>query len=446
VDDCRTIRARPSNIGVAEEEGGVVRKALVALLVFAAATAVSIPGAFARPDAGLAPSAVPGVTSRTITLGGTFPLSGPASQYAPIPRGMAAYFSWVNSRKGADGKRGVYGRQIVWKYYDDGYNPANTVQLTNRLVLQDRIFANVGSLGTEPNLPIRPLLNQRKVPHILVSTGASYWGLQYKQFPWTIGWQPDYVAEGRAYGNWITRNAPNAKIAVFFQNDDYGKDYLRGLKAGLGRRTSLIVSELSHETTDTSYGSQLARQKASGADTWVIFSLPTATVRAIATAKALNWRPDTLVLNSVSATDSVMAAASAAAGADFVNGSISTTYLKNPANPVYRNDATVKRYRTLLEQFGPSGANPNNTFFFYGMAKASDMVRLLYLAGKNPTRESLMRATQRMNWVNPFTLKGVKVKTSATDRFPISQIRLIRYGSGTWTEFGSLIEGRAPAG
>jgi branched-chain amino acid transport system substrate-binding protein len=432
-----------SALGVAEQEGGVVRKALVALAVLAATAAVSIPGALARPVVGLAPSAVPGVTSRTIVLGGTFPLSGPASQYAPIPRGMAAYFSWVNSRRGADGKRGVYGRQIVWKYYDDGYNPAQTVQLTNRLVLQDRIFANVGSLGTEPNLPIRPLLNQRKVPHILVSTGASYWGLQYKQFPWTIGWQPDYVAEGRAYGNWIVRNARNSKIAVFYQNDDYGKDYLRGLKAGLGARTSLIVSELSHETTDTSYGSQLARQKASGADTWVIFSLPGATVRAIGTAKALNWRPDTLVLNSVSATDQVLAAASATAGADFVNGAISTGYLKNPTNPAYRNDPTVLRYRRLLQQFGPSGANPNNTFFYYGMAKASDTVRLLYLAGRNPTRESLMRATQHMNWVNPFLIKGVRVKTSATDHFPISQIKLVRYGRGTWTEFGPLIEGRA---
>jgi branched-chain amino acid transport system substrate-binding protein len=218
-----------------------VKRTLVTLAALAASMAVTIPGAFARPDSGAVTSAVPGVTSRTITIGGTFPLSGPASLYAPIPRGMAAYFSWVNSRRGQDGKRGVYGRQIVWKFYDDGYNPAQTVQLTNQLVLQDHIFANVGSLGTEPNLPIRPLLNQRRIPHILVSTGASYWGLQYRQFPYTIGWQPDYIAEGRAYGSWIARNAPNSKIAVFFQNDDYGKDYLRGLKIGLARRTNLIV-------------------------------------------------------------------------------------------------------------------------------------------------------------------------------------------------------------
>jgi branched-chain amino acid transport system substrate-binding protein len=419
-----------------------VKRVLVVLAALVAATAVSIPGAFGRTDAGNAPSATPGVTSRTIVIGGTFPLSGPASLYAPIPRGMAAYFSWVNSRRGADGKRGVYGRQIVWKYYDDAYNPAQTVQLHNRLILQDRVFGVVGTLGTEPNLPIRPLLNQRRIPHILVSTGASYWGLQYRQFPYTIGWQPDYIAEGRAYGNWIAQNAPNAKIAVFYQNDDYGKDYLRGLKIGLGRRTSLIVSELGYEITDTSYGSQIARQRASGADTWVLLTTPTPTVRAIGTAAALNWRPDTVVINSVSAVDTVMAAAAERAGAGFVAGAISTAYLKNPSNPSYNTDATVRRYRDILRRFGPSGANPNNTFYYYGMAKAYDTVRLLYLAGRNPTRESLMRATRIMNWVNPFTLRGIRVKTSQTDRFPISQIRLVRYTNGSWTEFGPLFQGR----
>jgi branched-chain amino acid transport system substrate-binding protein len=387
-------------------------------------------------------AATPGVTRGEIVIGGTFPLSGVASLYAPIPRGMDAYFKYINARKGKDGKRGVGGKQIVWKYYDDAYNPANTVQLHNKLVLEDKVFAIVGTLGTEDNQAVRPFLNQRKVPHILVSTGASYWGLQYKQFPWTIGWQPDYIAEGRAYGQWIAKNHPTAKIAIFLQNDDYGKDYLRGVKIGLGAKRSLIVSEQTYELSDTSYASQLARQKAAGADTWVLLTTPTPTVRAIATAKALNWKPDTIVINSVSAIDTVMAAAVARAGADFVNGAISTAYLKNPANPRYTNDPVVKQYRTLLARYGPDGADPNNTFFYYGFAKAYDTVKLLQLAGKNPTRASLMRATQRMNWVNPYAIKGVKVKTSKTDRFPLSQIKLIRFGNGTWTEFGSLIKGR----
>jgi branched-chain amino acid transport system substrate-binding protein len=410
---------------------------LAALASIVAVVSMQSASAMTRLEA-----ATPGVTRGEIVIGGTFPLSGPASLYAPIPRGMDAYFKYINARKGKDGKRGVGGRQIVWKYYDDAYNPANTVQLHNKLVLEDKVFAVVGTLGTEDNQAVRPFLNQRKVPHILVSTGASYWGLQYKQFPWTIGWQPDYIAEGRAYGQWIAKNHPSAKIAVFLQNDDYGKDYLRGVKIGLGSKRSLIVSEQSYELSDTSYASQLARQKASGADTWVLLTTPTPTVRAIATAKALNWKPDTIVINSVSAIDTVMAAAVQRAGADFVNGAISTAYLKNPANPRYTNDAVVKQYRTLLARYGPDGADPNNTFFFYGFAKAYDTVKLLQNAGKNPTRASLMRATQRMNWTNPYAIKGVKVKTSRTDRFPLSQIKLIRFGNGTWTEFGSLIKGR----
>jgi branched-chain amino acid transport system substrate-binding protein len=419
-----------------------VNRGLIVLATVLAALAVSIPGAFGRTQITATPTATPGVTSSTITIGGTFPLSGPASLYAPIPRGMEAYFKWINTRKGPDGKKGVRGRQIIWKYYDDAYNPAQTVQLTNKLILEDKIFADVGSLGTEHNQAIRPLLNDRKIPQVLIATGASYWGLQYKQFPWTIGWQPDYIAEGRVYGEWIKKNAPNAKIAVFYQNDDYGKDYLRGLKIGLGSKASLIVSEQSYEATDTSYASQLARQKASGADTWVLLSIPTPTVRALATAKALNWKPDTIVINSVAAIDVVMKAAAATAGAAYVNGAISTGYLKNNANPKYANDPIVTRYQSLLATYGPSGADPKNTFYFYGFAKAYDVVKLLYAAGKNPTRESLIKATQNMNWVNPYMIKGIRVKTSKTDHFPISQLKLVRYENGTFTEFGSLIKGR----
>jgi branched-chain amino acid transport system substrate-binding protein len=418
-----------------------MKRALIAsALAGIAALVVSLPGAFATTRAETA--STPGVTSKLITIGGTFPLSGPASLYAPIPRGMQVYFSWVNSRinKG-DHKRGVYGRQIKWKYYDDAYNPAQTVQLTNQLLLQDKVFAIVGSLGTAHNEAIRASLNQQKVPQILVSTGASEWGTRAREFPWTIGWQPDYVAEGRAYAKWIVQNAPNAKIAVFYQNDDYGKDYLNGLKEGLGTKTSLIVSEQSYEPTDTSYASQIARQKASGADTWVLLTIQTPTVRALATAKALGWRPKDIVINSVSAIDAVMTPATQSAGAAYTNGDISSGYLKNPTNPAYAKDPWVRNYYRIMHKFAPS-LDAKNGNYYYGFAKAYDVVRLLYLAGKNPTRQSLMNATRKMNWVNPYALKGIKVKTSATDRFPISQMRLIRYQDGSWTEFGSLIQGR----
>jgi branched-chain amino acid transport system substrate-binding protein len=420
-----------------------MRKVVVAVLALGAVLSVSLPGAFARTEATQASGAVPGITSRTIKIGGTFPLSGFASQYAPIPRGMQAYFSYINARRDKKtGQRGIYGRQIVWKYYDDAYNAAQTVQLNNKLILEDKVFATVGSLGTEMIQASRPILNARKVPQVLVSTGASYWGLQYKQFPWTSGWQNDYVSEGKMYARWILQHAPNAKIAVFYQNDDYGKDYLRGLKQGLGSRTNLIVSELGFELSDTNYGSQISRQKASGADTWVVFALPTQTARAFGTARAVAWKPDQIVINSVSATDQVMQGIARAVGANYVNGAISTGYLKNPTNPKYRNDGAVKTYRRIMAKYGPDGADINNTFYYYGVAKAHDFVKLMYLAGKNPTRASLMAATAKMNWVNPYALKGVRIKTSKTDRFPIDQGKVVRYQDGSWTEISRLYKGR----
>ena len=420
-----------------------MKRVLLAALTLGAALSVSLPGAFARTEATQAPDAVPGITSNSIVIGGTFPLSGIASLYAPIPRGMEAYFNYINARRDKKtGQRGIYGRKIVWKYYDDGYNPGQTVQLTNKLILEDKVFATVGSLGTEPVLAVRPLHQQRKVPQVLVSTGASYWGLQHKQFPWTSGWQTDYVAEGRVYARWILQNAANSKIAVFYQNDDYGKDYLRGFKQGLGARRNLIVSELSYELSDSSYASQLSRQRQSGADTLVLFTTPTPTARAIGTAKAVGWNPKQIVINSVSATDQVMAGAARAAGQDYVNGAVSTGYLKNNTNPKYRTDGAIKAYRRIMANYGPDGININNTFFYYGVAKAHDFVKLMYLVGRNPTRAKLMAATARMNWVNPYALKGVRIKTSRTDRFPIDQGKVVRYNNGSWQEISALYKGR----
>jgi len=420
-----------------------MKKLLLALLGVGAALTVALPGAFARTEATQAPDAVPGITKNSIVIGGTFPLSGIASLYAPIPRGMEAYFNYINARRDKKtGQRGIYGRKIVWKYYDDGYNPGQTVQLTNKLILEDKVFATVGALGTEPVLAVRPLHKQRKVPQVLVSTGASYWGLQYKQYPWTSGWQTDYIAEGRVYARWILQNAPTSKIGVFFQNDDYGKDYLRGLEQGLGSRRSLIVSKLSYELSDSSYASQLSRLRQSGADTLVLFTTPTPTARAIGTAKAVGWNPKQIVINSVSATDQVMAGAARAAGQAYVNGAVSTGYLKNNTNPKYRTDGAIKAYRRIMANYGPDGININNTFYYYGVAKAYDFVKLMYLAGRNPTRAKLMAATAKMNWVNPYALKGVRIKTSRTDRFPIDQGKVVRYNNGSWNEISALYKGR----
>jgi branched-chain amino acid transport system substrate-binding protein len=410
----------------------------------AVALSVGLTAANARVDSGAAAQATPGVTSRAITIGGTFPFSGPVSSYAPIARGMETYFRFVNARKGPDGKRGVYGRQIIFKTYDDGYNPARTVQLTQQLVLQDKVFAIVGSLGTEPNLAIRPYLNQRKVPQLQIATGASYWGAQHKAFPWTMGWQTDYVAEGRNYARWILANRPNAKIAVFYQNDDYGKDYLRGIKAGLGSKASMIINERSYEVTDTSYASQIAQQRASGADTWILLTTAgTPTVRALATGKAVGYRPDQIIINSVAATDQVMAAAARTVGADYVNGVVSSGYLKNNTNPKYKNDPAIRSFRRIMSKYGPEGGvDIRNSFYYYGVANAWEFVKLLYSAGKNPTRASLMRAAENRNWVNPYALKGSKTKTGKGDSFPLDQGKITRYNNGSFTEISPLYKGR----
>ncbi|HEV2952428.1 MAG TPA: ABC transporter substrate-binding protein, partial [Actinomycetota bacterium] len=234
------------------------------------------------------------------------------------------------------------------------------------------------------------------------------WGLHYKQFPWTSGWQTDYVAEGRIYARWLRANRPNGRIAVLYQNDDYGKDYLRGLKQGLGARQSLIVSELGYEVTDTSYASQIARQKATSATTWILFTTAgTPTVRALGTARQLAWRPEQIVLNSVAATDGVMAAAARTVGQEFLNGTISTGYLKNNTNPKYRRDPAIKAYRNIMSKYGPENVDIRNSFYYYGIAKGHDFVKLMYRAGRNPTRASLMAATGRMDWVNPYALPGV---------------------------------------
>ena len=417
-----------------------MRRVSLALLALVGALALAIPAAFAKADGS---AADPGITARSIKIGGTFPLTGPASSYAPIPAAMKAYFSYVNSRRGPDGKRGVYGRQIIFNYYDDGYNPVNSVQLTRKLVQEDKVFAVVGSLGTEVNEAIQPYLNQVKVPHVLVSTGASEWGTNFKKYPYSIGWQPDYISEGRLYGLDLAKK-PNAKIAVLYQNDSYGKDYLYGFRAALGKAKAdkQIVGEQAFDVLGgATPASQLARLKATGADTLVIFVTPTPTIQTYAIIRALGWKPDQIYLNSVSATDTFMTVAIARSSAATVNGSISAAYLKDPASPGFANDKTVKQYRVLMAKYNPSG-NPTNGLNFYGFAKADTFVRAMYKAGKNPTRAGLIKALNSFDETNPYLLPGSRLKTSATDHFIISHQQMQRFGDGKWTLIGKLTDGR----
>ncbi len=387
--------------------------------------------------------APPGVTKTKFVIGGTFPLSGAASSYAPIPVGMKVYFTHINARRGADKKRGVAGRQIVWKYYDDGYNPANTAQQTRKLVEEDKVFALFGGLGTEPQQAVVDYLNQRKVPQLFVSTGATEFGANFRSKPYTIGWQPDYFAEGTIYGKYAATNWPTKKIGIIFQNDDYGKNYLEGLKNGLGSKASNIVTEQGFAVTDTSVAAQVSRIKAANVDVIAIFATPTPTIRTYATMKALKFKPEQVIVNSVSATDTFMKLALANADAATLDGSISTSYLMDVQDPKYANSAGMKLFKAQMAKWAPN-ADANNELFLYGFAKAYDVVKVLGLAGKNPTRGRLLFAARHMNWKNPFTIPGITVKTSPTDPFPISQLKLIRFNSSTvrWAEFGSLLLGR----
>ncbi len=384
--------------------------------------------------------ATPGVSSTTIDIGATFPLSGPVSFYAPIAKGMKAYFSYVNSRKATDGRRGVNGRQIHFNVLDDQYIPANAVQATRQLVEQDHVFAMVGGLGTANQVAVRDYLNQMKVPQVFVSTGATTFGADYKKYPWTIGWQPTYHAEGSAYAKYLNAHDSGAKVGVLYQNDDYGHDYLNSFKEALKNKNQ-IVDEEGFEVTSPSPQSQVVKLKASGADTFLVLVTPTATIQSLVIAYKLGWKPK-LYVNSVSATDTFLTAAQRSAGSpDAVNGIITDQYLKDPGDASQRKDSGIKLYFRLMNKYGPSGARLTDILYLYGMAKARTFVTALYQAGKNPTRDSLMKAVRHLNETNPFLLKGIKVQTSPTDPYPICNDQLVQYNNGSFTAKSELLKG-----
>ncbi|MBD0329550.1 MAG: ABC transporter substrate-binding protein [Thermoleophilia bacterium] len=408
-------------------------KLVAAVAALVAVLAVALPGAFASQEA------TPGVTRGTVKIGATFPLSGSGAVYAPIAAGMQAYFAYIN----ASPRRRPFGRRIQFIVYDDQYpnNLPLSLQLTRRLVEQDRVFATVGSLGTEPQQLVRPYMNQRRVPQLYVSTGATMWGAQHRRFPWTIGWQPDYQSEGRAYGDEIRRRQPNARIAVLYSNDDYGRDYLRGFERGIANANPRIVAREAFEPGSSVTGN-VVRLRQSGANTFLILAIPTPTITAIVTAYRIGWRPQ-LYVNSVSATDTFFSIAASNAGSpDAVRGAISTSYLKDPASPAYARDRTVRLYRSILRNHGPQGANPNNGLYFYGMAKAHTFVQTLRRAGRNPTRGSVMRAARTIRLNSPWLLPRTRIHSRPRNPFPISTVRLIRWNGQHFEEFGPLIRTR----
>ncbi len=406
-----------------------MRKLALGVVVLAVALVVGLTSAWGRE------AADPGVTPNSILLGGTTPLSGLASGYASVARGAEAYFKYVNANGG------VNGRQITFAYLDDAYNPSQTVQATRQLVEQDKIFADYDSLGTEQNLAIRDYLAQRGVPQVFVATGARTFGADYKKYPGTIGYQPTYAAEGYMYGRYIRTTKPKAKIAVLYQNDDYGKELLTGLRGGLAPLGKAIVSTQGFEATATDVSSQISSLKGSGANTLMIFATPAATIQAYVSVNKLGWKPQIFV-NAVSSASQLMKISAASSSNATVEGSLSIVFLKDPTNPKWKNDPAMKLYRSIMAKYGTG--DPNDVFNVYAMASAWTMVDALKRAGKNLTRAGLLKAVTSLNEpANPFVLPGITIRTTPTSRFPIAQAQMQRWRDGAWQSFGPLLSAKS---
>ncbi len=382
----------------------------------------------AVPAAGAGTAATPGVTATQIVLGGTGPLTGSESQYEPVLSGANAYFDYVNAHGG------VYGRKIVYKIADDQYDPAQTALLTSKLVEQDNVFAIFNSIGTEHALAVRDYLNQRKVPQLFVGSGATTIAEQHARYPWTIGLLPSFTGEGSIYGRLIAKDHPNAKIAVLYENDEYGGELLAGLKRGLGAKVNQIVGTQSYALNADNVISQVTSLKATGADTFVIFALPKQAIQAFVAAAKLGWQPAEYV-TSVSIDPAVMQIVRLNAGAQTGVGATSTAFLHDPTNPTQQGSAGVKLYLQIMKRYLPN-EDPKAVAHIYGMMAAYTMVAALKEAGRQPTRASLLRAVQHLNIANPFLLPGLTVTTTPSNYFPLAKTYLVRFRHGYWNVLG----------
>jgi branched-chain amino acid transport system substrate-binding protein len=379
-------------------------------------------------------SSTPGVTSSQVLIGGTTPLSGPASAYQSVAKGAAAYFRYVNAHGG------VNKRKIKYIYKDDGYDPSKTVDATRELVQQDKVFAIFNSLGTEHNLATRSYLNALKVPQLFAASGATTFGRDYKKYPWTIAYQPNYRAEGTIYGRYVAKKTPKARIGVLYQNDDYGKDLLNGLRNGLGKKANLIVAKQSYDITDSNVRSQVAKLKSKKANILMLFATPQFAIGAYYAASTLGWRPKVFV-NAVSSAANIMGLATAATSKKQTEGTISIVFLKDPTDARWKKDPGMKLYRSIMKRY--KGGNPNDVYAVYGMSVAHTFFAALKKAGKNVTRPGIMKAATSLNVKNdPFLLPGITVRTTRSDHFPLDQSKLERYHAGHWVSFGGLFRVR----
>jgi branched-chain amino acid transport system substrate-binding protein len=370
----------------------------------------------------------PGVTASEIKIGHTNPYSGPASAYGTIGKVEAAYFRMLNEQGG------INGRKINFISYDDSYSPPKTVEMVRKLVEQDQVAFVFNTLGTPTNTAIQKYLNQQKVPQLFVATGATKWG-DPQHFPWTMGWQPNYQVEGHIYAHYLLKNIPNAKVGILYQNDDYGKDYVKGFKDALGDNAKkLIVMEQSYEVTDPTVDSQIVNLKNSGANVFFNVTIPKFAAQAIKKAHDIGWQPVHFLNNVASSVGATLKPA----GLEASRGLISTLYFKDPTDPQWKNDKDFKDWVAFMKKYYPEGAL-DDAANVYGYIVAQGLVQVLKQCGNDVSRENIMKQAANLKDLSlPMLLPGIKVNTSPTDFYPIEQEQLVKFDGERWVLFGEV--------
>jgi len=373
----------------------------------------------------------PGASDTEIKIGNINPYSGPASAYGIIGKTIAAYFNKVN----AEG--GINGRKINFITYDDAYSPPKAVEQARKLVEDDEVLLIFSSLGTPSNTAIQKYMNAKQVPQLFVASGATKWN-DPKNFPWTMGWVPNYQSEGQIYAQYILKNYPNGKIGILYQNDDYGKDYLKGLKDGLGDKAkTMIVSEQPYEVADPTIDSQIVNLKASGADIFFNVTTPKFAAQAIKKVAEVGWKPVHL-LNSVSNS---VGAVLKPAGLENAVGVFSTGYLKDATDPQWNDDAGMKSFFAFMDKYFPDG-DKSNGLVLVGYSLAQTLVQTLKQCGDNLTRESVMKQAANLKELKlDLLLPGIKINTSQTDFIPIKQSQMMKFNGQRWELFGPVMTG-----
>jgi branched-chain amino acid transport system substrate-binding protein len=374
----------------------------------------------------------PGATDSQIKIGNIMPYSGPASAYAVIGKTETAFFQMIND------EGGINGRKIEFISYDDGYSPPKTFEQARKLVEDDNVLLIFDSLGTPTNTAIHSYMNQKKVPQLFVATGATKWN-DPKHFPWTMGWQPSYQTEGHIYAKYIQKEMPNAKIAIMYQNDDYGKDYVKGLKDGLGvKAKSMIVGEQSYETTEPTTDSEVVRLQATGADVFFNVATPKFAAQAIKKVSEIGWKP-LHILNNVSAS---IGSVLKPAGFDHAQGIVSAAYLKDATDPQWSSDADMKAWNAFMDKYMPD-SDKSDSSYVYGYSVSRTMVEVLKQCGDDLTRENVMMQAANLRKFEPgLLLPGIAINTSPTDFAPIEQLQLMRFAGQNWQLFGNVISGQ----